>query len=184
MEYRELVPDDIARIGEVNREESVNAVLITRQDASGSGFSVNRLKKLPPIDVGPWGKQGTQIRVKAWRPVLDYGGFFYGAFDKNRLVGFVILGPKREDGSGVLEALFVDRKYRRIGIANALMASAEQRAKALEMESLVLQSNATESAAGFYLKSGFSITDVNSNGKGMAEGIPGDIPMQKLISKA
>jgi GNAT superfamily N-acetyltransferase len=179
VEFREMLVDEIARIGEVNREESIRAAFVVESDGSGFGLVARRVEKSPPLEVPPWGEPGTQIRVNKWRPGLERGGSMYGAFSKDRLVGFVILGPRQQDGSGEVVALFVDKDYRRAGIAKKLMAWVYEKARALEINALFLYSNPTGSAVGFYLNEEFEIVSLTS--KTIVSSLPGDIGMAKWV---
>ncbi|MCF7920382.1 MAG: GNAT family N-acetyltransferase [Candidatus Cloacimonetes bacterium] len=179
MEYREMRSDEIKRISEVKREEIINYVYTTKCDDTGFGLVTTCVEKSPPGVEPPWGEKGVEHRINNWKPSLQQGGCMYGAFDNDRLVGFVILGPKREDNSGEIVAIFIDKDYRRIGIAGKLMKWAEKKAKSLEMESLFLYSNPTGSAMGFYLNQGFRIVGLIS--KEIVRSLPGDIVMAKKI---
>jgi ribosomal protein S18 acetylase RimI-like enzyme len=174
--------DEITRIGEVNRSEITETEHIIKSDGSGFGLVATRIESSPPTVVPPWGKRGTVIRIQNWVPALGRGGFLYGAFDAERLVGFIILGPKGKDGSGEIVALFVDQDHRRMGIGGTLMTWAEGKARALGMESLFLYSNPTGSSVGFYLNAGFEIVGLIS--KEVVESLPGDIIMAKKLNKA
>jgi len=177
-----MQPDEIIRIGEVDRSESISAEFVTKRDGSGFGLVAIRTEKSPPQEVPPWGKLGIERRANDWKPAIEHGGFFYGAFEQGSLVGFVILGPKKKDASGEIVALFVDKDHRRLGIASKLMERAEQEAKARGMDSLFLYSNPTESSVGFYLNTGFEIVGLIS--KEVVRSLPGDVVMAKDLSKA
>jgi ribosomal protein S18 acetylase RimI-like enzyme len=179
MKYREMQANEMSRIGEVNREELVSAEYVSIPDPSGFGLKLIRSEIPSPAQTPHWNKQGIEGRAKSWKPFVEQGGFFYGAFDKDQLVGFVILGPKRRDDSGEIVALFVDRDHRRVGIASELMRKAEEEAKNKGISSLFLYSNPTESSVNFYLRSGYQVVGLIS--KEIVRSLPGDVLMAKHL---
>jgi ribosomal protein S18 acetylase RimI-like enzyme len=181
MEFREMQADEISRIGEVNREELVMAEYVTVPDDSGFGLRAVRTEKSPPEQTPHWSRQGAEGRANSWKPSVEQGGYFYGAFDGDLLAGFVILGPRKSDDSGEIVALFVHRDQRRTGIGRKLMRKAEEEAIARGYASLFLYSNPTESAVGFYLKEGYRIVGLIS--KEIVRSLPGDIVMAKRLER-
>ena len=182
MEYREMLPAEISRIGEVNREEMIDAEYVAEPDGSGLGI-ITRLRRFASPKLNPaWGKAGTDQRIDAWKPALDQGGCMYGAFHADRLIGFIILGPARSEHSAEIVALFIDRDFRRQGIGAELMKWAEQKALNLGIEALYLYANPTVSSASFYMKMGFQITGLIS--KHIVANLPGDILMAKRTYNA
>ena len=178
--YRELAVEDICRIGEVNREELIEAEYVAEPDGSGFGI-VTSLRHFDPPKFNPaWGREGTDNRIKAWKPHLERGGFLYGAFSSERLIGFIILSSKRRDCSGEIVALFVDRDFRKQGIATQLMTWAEMKASDNGIEALFLYSNPTVSSASFYLNMGFQISGLIA--KQIVRDLSGDIVMAKELS--
>jgi GNAT superfamily N-acetyltransferase len=180
MDYRVMATEEILRIGEVNREESVEAEYVAKRDGSGFRIAVSRVENTRPEEVPPWGEVGTRRRIEKWKPSLERGGQFYGAFDGDRLVGFVILGPRRGDASAEIVALFVDRDHRRGGVGRTLMDWACATARDMEVTALFLYSNPTESAVEFYLRSGFQIVGLTS--KEIVASVPEDILMARRLS--
>lgn len=120
-----------------------------------------------------------QICSEEWRKHLDQGGRLYGAFDGERLEGFCVLSAKRADGSIELVALFVDRDYRRKGIATKLMMWAEKQAVKMGAETMFLYANPTVSAVYFYCSAGFQIAGLIS--KTVVRSLPGDVVMVKVL---
>lgn len=179
MKFREMVSTEINRIGEVNREEWIDAEYVAQPDGSGFGI-VTQLQRLePPRRNPPWGGAGTKQRIKAWKPALDLGGLMYGAFHEQRLVGFVILNPSQRKRSAEIVAFFVDREHRRTGIGARLMQWAEEQCRHWEIEALFLYANPTISSVNFYRKHGFQITGLTA--KHIVNDLPGDIVMAKRI---
>ncbi len=179
MQIREMNPDEIARIGEVNRAETVTAIYEPQPDASGFGLIAVRTERDSPRELPPWTEEGVQIRAEEWGKHLDKGGQLFGAFDGDRLVGFAVLGAKRADGSIELVALFVDRDQRRKGIATRLMTLAEEQAVKMGAETMFLYANPTVSAVDFYRAAGFQIVGLVA--KTVVRILPGDVVMAKRL---
>jgi len=178
--YREMAPAEIGRIGEVDRTESVAGEFVVTRDGTGFGLRATFVAHETPEPVPPWGEAGTRRRIESWRPHLDRGGSLYGAFDRERLVGFVILGPRLPDASAEVVALFVDRAYRRRRIGDALTGWAEDKARRLGVRAVFAYSNPTESAARFYLKHDYEIVGLVS--KEVVPGLPGDLVLAKRLT--
>ena len=179
MDYREMYAAEIARIGEVNRAELIDAKYVTELDNSGFGIVMRRQQLATPKLNPAWGKAGTEQRIARWQPALEQGGCLYGAFQATRLVGFIILGPARWARSAEIVALFVDRDFRRKGIGAALMAWAEKQAQGLGIEALFLYANPSVSSVHFYRKRGFALAGLVA--RQIAEDLPGGILMAKRI---
>lgn len=97
-------------------------------------------------------------RIEGWRAVLDRGGVLFGALDGERLAGFAVLLPELSQGMAQLAALFVDRSYRRCGIATRLVEEVQRRARETGARRLYVSAIPSGSAVGFYLKLGFKPT--------------------------
>ena len=179
MKFRVMTPDEVTRIGEVNRAETVTAIYEPQPDASGFGLVAVRTEPDPPTEMPQWSEEGVQIRAEEWGKHLKRGGHLFGAFEGDRLAGFVVLGAKRADGSIELVALFVDRDQRRKGIATRLMDQAEEQAKAQGAETMFLYANPTVSAVDFYRSAGFQIAGLIS--KTVVRSLPGDVVMAKRL---
>jgi hypothetical protein len=97
----------------------------------GLGLRLSRVPLDPPSRIGPWGNAGVEARIGSWRPEVESGGFYIGAFREARLCGFGVLGPVEKDGSAELHALFVDAGCRRsgVGAARALPGAGGDRAR-------------------------------------------------------
>ena len=163
IELREMDLKEIWLIEQVDRSERVEAKYVADRSADGMGLSLRRVPKDPPGETGPWGKRGVEARINLWRPKLEKGGVMLGAFDRERLVGFGILGPKLRDGSAELCAIFVDTEYRRSGIGSRLMGEIEMRARERGVSALSIGSNPTASAVEFYLKHGCKVITLSDN---------------------
>ena len=163
VEIRECGPEALDRVAEVDRTERVEAEYIAVQSDDGRSLALERAEVDPPLHIGPWTVKGIERRIKLWKPKVDAGGLFLGAFMELRLVGFAILGPVQSDQSCQLCALFVDSHHRRRDIGSRLLSRAERVARERGGASLWIDSNGTASAVEFYLRQGYEAIGLNSN---------------------
>lgn len=160
---REMGVEELWMIEQVDRSERVEAEYVAERSPDGLSLRLRRVARIPPGETGPWDERGIERRVNLWRPELEKGGLFLGAFDGERFVGFGILGPKLRDGSAELCAVFVDANYRRKGIGSRLMEEIEKRARERGVAAVFIGSNRTESAVNFYLKHGCEVIALSDN---------------------
>jgi len=176
IEVREMPPEDLARIGEVDRSERVTLQYLLQEDTLGRrevDWEVPRW----PVD----GPDGFSVRglVESWDPILVNGGTLLGAFAGINLVGFAIHRPDLSPGVSELVALYVDRGVRRRGVAGALVDEVEKVARRGGAKSLYVSATPSESAVGFYLSRGFRLARcVNAE---LAAREPEDIQMERLL---
>jgi len=122
-------PEEIARIGEVNREEIVEGIYRPGPDDSGLGIIARYEVLEKPEKLSHWSEAGTEGRIKSWKPALDNGGAMYGAFEGDTFAGFIILSPPRNDASAEVVALFIDKHFRRKGVGVSSCSGQRQDAK-------------------------------------------------------
>lgn len=91
-----------------------------------------------------------------WRGFIPAAGIALGALEGGRLVGIATLRRGIRPGVDQLEALFVDRGHRRLGVATALCAGIEQAARDGGARTLVVSATPSESAVGTYRSRGFT----------------------------
>ena len=160
---KELGSDDLARIAEVDRTELVEAEYVALESDDGRGLRLVQAEIDPPQHTGPWTEKGVERRIELWKPKVEAGGLFLGAFLDLTLVGFAVLGPAHSDRSCELCALFVDFHHRRRGVGSHLMSRVERVARERRARSLWLGSNRTASAVEFYLQQGCKVISLNSD---------------------
>jgi GNAT superfamily N-acetyltransferase len=176
IDVRKLPPEDLDRIGEIDRSERV-----TRQYIVHDGELSHQIVDW---DVPRWAVDGPDdfsVRglVERWAPILSEGGILMGAFCGASLVGFAIHRPDLSPGVSELVALYVDRSARRHGVAGALLEEVEQVARQGGAQSLYVSATPSESAVGFYLSKGFDLACcVNED---LAAQEPEDIQMEKVL---
>jgi len=154
-----LPHEDISRVGEVDRSEHITTGYVVRK---GVLESQQVDWKVPRWSADPSEGFSVRARIEEWKPLLDAGGVLLGALDGKTLAGIAILRPDLSEGVAQLAALYVDRKYRRQGVASELVAEVEGLAREGGAARLYVSAIPSESAVGFYLERGFSPTeDVN-----------------------
>ena len=173
---RRLSSKDIDRIGEIDRSEHVTKGYVFRRgvleaqqvdwqvprwsDDASEGFSVH-------------------ARIEQWKPILAQGGTLLGALEGDNLVGFAVLRHELSEGTAQLAGLYVDRRYRRQGVASELTAEVERLARQAGAERLYVSAIPSGSAVGFYMRRGFRPTeDVNAELYALE---PNDIHMIKRL---
>ena len=163
LQLKELGSDDFARIAEVDRTELVEAEYVAVQSDDGRGLRLERSEIDPPQHTGPWTEKGVEHRIDLWKPEVEAGGLFVGAFRDLTLVGFAVPGPVQSDRSRELCALFVDFHHRHHSVGSHLLSWVERVARERGARSLWVGSNRTASAVEFYLQHGCKVISLNSN---------------------
>jgi len=146
-----LRPDELSRIAEIDRSETVHALY--RQDGTEL-IGEDVVEEVP--DFFPEGEShSVPSLIREWRPDLDAGGVLVGAFVEEVLVGIAMLGRDVAPGAAQLALLFVDRRRRRVGVASALLDEVERLARARGETALYVSAVPSDSAVGFYRSRGF-----------------------------
>ena len=85
---------------------------------------------------------------------LDRGGKLFGAFDGGRLIGFAAVDSPVVEGYAPLSLLFVDDRYKRKGLGNALFRCAAAAATELGARKLFISSIPSKETVAFYFAMG------------------------------
>ena len=123
IEIRRLRTEDLPLVSEIDRSEHLEVEYTIES---------GRLVSHPvDLDVPTWSQEGTGERsvagvIEHWRPIVDAGAAFLGAFDRGRLLGLAIVDGRFEPPMAWLAFLSVSRSHRRQGVASALWLSAEE----------------------------------------------------------
>jgi len=174
---REMDKDAMRAIGAVNREETIEANYIAQPADDGWGLVLRRTRCNPPVQASRWDEDDLDERIGWWLPELEKGGALIGAFDGERLVGFVVSGHKRGDESAELSAIFVDKDYRGKGAGSALMRAAEENAIRRGVRAMYIMSVPTAATVDFYVKQGYRIISV------IDKSIVGSFPWDVVLAK-
>ena len=175
-EIRHMCAEDIVRIGEIDRSEHVRTCYVFRSgglEAQQVDFRIPRWSDDPSVGFS------VHARIEQWRSILADGGVLVGALDGQKLAGFAVLRPRLSEGTAQLAGLYVDRAYRRQGVATKLTAEIERLARTSGAHNLYVSAIPSESAVGFYLQQGYIPTkEVNAELYALE---PDDIHMIKLL---
>lgn len=176
IEIRHMCAEDIERIGEIDRSEHVTTCYVFRSGGLESqqvDFRIPRWSDDPSVGFS------VHARIDQWKPILAEGGILIGAVDGEKLAGFAVFRPELSEGTAQLAGLYVDREYRRRGLATKLTAEIEHLARTEGAHRLYVSAIPSESAVGFYLQRGFVPTDEVDAELYALE--PDDIHMIKLL---
>jgi len=152
---KRLPNNAINRAGEVDRSEHVTRGYVFR---NGLLESQQVDWQVPRWSDDPASGFSVQSRINGWKSVLDRGGVLLGALDGGRLAGFALMLPELSEGMAQLAGLYVDRAYRRLGVATSLVTEVERLAREAGAKSLYVSAIPSESAVCFYLEHGFEPT--------------------------
>jgi len=151
IEIRQLSSDEIRLIGGIDRSEHVDA-LYTVEDEQ-------LVHRVVDFDVPPWsrddiGEHSVGDLIDHFRPIVENGANLLGAFDRDEVLGLVIVDGSFEPPMAWLALLHVSRLHRRRGVASVLWTAAEQFAREAGAESMYVSATPSDSAVGFYLSRG------------------------------
>ncbi|MFX1235661.1 MAG: GNAT family N-acetyltransferase [Promethearchaeota archaeon] len=124
MEIKLIQRKEIEKLREINRREIVEQLYYYK---SGKLFIKNEF-----VDDPGWTSEEFDIHIKDLYNVYDQGGFIYGAFDDNKIVGIAALGSKFIGlTKDQLQVIFfhVDIDYRNQGLGTNLMKIMIEREK-------------------------------------------------------
>jgi len=151
IEIRELTASELGLAVDIDVTEDGDVVLAQR------GTEIVRRAEewhRPPRGQARWAEF-----EERWRTFIPAAGCAIGAFDGERMVGIATLRRGVRPGVDQLEALFVDRAHRRMGVASALVAGIEERSRAGGARWLYVSATPSESAVGLYRGRGFTPTE-------------------------
>jgi ribosomal protein S18 acetylase RimI-like enzyme len=115
-----------------------------------------------------------------WASVLPLPGVkAWGAFEGEVMVGIIVYRPHLTDDMAQLDALFVDKKHRQLGIATHLTKLLEAQSIADGHKRLYVSATESKSAVGFYTSQGFIPTQDTHPELYALE--PNDIHMIKIL---
>jgi GNAT superfamily N-acetyltransferase len=144
---RTVTADELARIPEMDVSEEGAAVYVQR----GTHLEVVRkAHRRPPRSAEEWDPE-----VRHWQGVVGEGGAAFGAFEGDRLIGFAVLRLGLTEDMAQLAGLYVDRAWRRSGLATVLVEEVVGRARVDGAARLYVSAAPSDSAVGFYLSRGF-----------------------------
>ncbi len=170
---------NIDMLRQVNRQETVEAVYKARQLSDRTGLVLEKISLNPPDNIPDWDEAGMQRRVDSWKHEVEKGGYLLLAEQEGQILGFGLTGPKKQDGSIELVALFVSASVRRMGIGQVLFRELEAHAKDQGGKSLLIYANPTLSAVDFYLGQGCHLIGLAE--KSLVTHLPWDVVFAKVL---
>lgn len=129
-----------------------------------------------------WGEDDYVEMISRFKHELTNGGTAYGAYDREKLVGFGVLGYKlrgKDKDQLQVDLMYVSREYRRMGIGKKIMELLSEAAKIRGAKYLYISSTETDSAVNFYSSLGSRLT--KEVDKELFEKEPLDIHMVKKL---
>lgn len=117
--------------------------------------------------------------LEHFKKTIENGGFAFGCFDHDTLVGYGTLDAKifgEESKYVLLDQLFVSKEYRNKSIGKHIVALCVEQAKSLGATKLYLCAASSEDTIAFYKKIGcVSAAEINQK---LYEEDPNDIPLE------
>ena len=144
--YRLLNRDELPAIWKIDRREIVNNIYYYRPDGLELIEEFYNVPGWPPGEPEQYGPMLGEC--------YQNGGWFWGAFEADRLVGTAILtGIFCKSGQSRLQLLFlhVSRGYRHTGIGRTLFESAVKEARHRQAKEMVISATPSENTIHFYL---------------------------------
>ena len=155
IDIKRLAPSDLGLIGDIDRSEHVGLAYVVIDGR----LATNLVDwHVPTFDPEGAGDHSVQEQVEHWRPLVESGAVILGAYSEDQLMGLAIVDLAFEPGLAWLAFLHVSRRYRRMGVASALWADVVRKATTAGIESMYVSAIPSESAVGFYLSRGCSLS--------------------------
>lgn len=152
--YRELTMDDVVRLADIDRSESIDYIYEMKD---GDLLERPAFHECPTWDT----EVLREIEERFTYEILN-GGTGVGAFDGEMLVGFGVLAHQfrgvNQDQLQV-DLMYVSRNYRRRGIGKEVLNRLSVVAKSRGAKQLYISSTETRSAVFFYKSMGSKITN-------------------------
>ena len=150
--YRRLDSADLARIGEIDRTESIDTLYVQ----SGTRLE----ERLGDFSARPWFEEGEGEHSVAHQQAeceryLAAGAIAMGAFADERLVGIGIVRPRLRAGIAQCAFLHVSNGYRSAGIGRKLLVELERVAREQGDTEMVVSATPSLNTVRFYLGRGF-----------------------------
>ncbi len=175
MNIRLLQRDEIPLIWQIDRREIIENIYYLREGKLVLEPEHYDMQGWPPGEA----EQYTLLLLDCY----DRGGFFWGAFEKDRLVGVSILESKWI-GSGQdtlqMKFLHVSRDCRGQGVGTKLFNITAEKAKALGAKKLYISATPSEHTVNYYMRLGCSLaTEIDPELFALE---PEDIHLEYLLS--
>lgn len=150
---RKLARNEIKELWAIDRSEVIEAVYYLE-----NGALVLRTEH---FDMRGWPPGEAEKYTPILEACYDQGGWFYGLFDGQRLIGAAVLASRligRNTDQLQLKFLHISRTYRNQGLGQQLFALAQVEATQRGAKRLYVSATPSEHTIGFYLRSGCTVT--------------------------
>jgi GNAT superfamily N-acetyltransferase len=145
---REITGEELGRMHELDVSEVGGAIFLQQ----GS-----RIDKVAQAHQRSWRNEEEWLpEVRLWQSFVSSGGTAFGAFDAEDIIGVTVLRTRLTVDTDQLAALYVDRAWRRHGVATALVDKVVELARKSGALNLYVSASRSESAVSFYLARGFT----------------------------
>jgi N-acetylglutamate synthase-like GNAT family acetyltransferase len=109
-----------------------------------------------------WEKNKIEDKVKYFSKTINNGGYVFGAYENNKLIGFAVLldgifGSRKQYIQ--LDNLHVSYGYRHRGIGKKLFSLCIEKAQEIGIERIYISANTSEETQKFYLRIGCKDTE-------------------------
>lgn len=149
IDYHKLHRADIQKIWSIDRTEKIEAQYY---------FQSGELKlRAVKIDVSGWPVGEPEKYTPILERYYELEGWLYGAFDRQTLVGIVVLGDSFISAARdqlELKFLYVDREYRKQLLGQSLFNLAVQEAAKRDAKSMYISATPTKRTIDFYIRMG------------------------------
>jgi L-amino acid N-acyltransferase YncA len=155
MKIRVLESDQMMRIGEMDRTETIESEYVPLPSEDGLSLTLTIRIFDPPKVFPDWDANGVECRARWWKREVDEGGLFIVAEENDKVAGFAVLGPTRNENHAEMLSLFVGKKHRSKGLGGALLTALESKAKERGVRVLTIQANHTVRTVEFHRRMGY-----------------------------
>lgn len=155
IEYRRLETNELARVGDIDRTERIDALYVQR------GAELEAVEG--DFSAAPWQTDGDSEhsvahQIEECERHVAAGGMAVGAFDGDRLVAIGIVVPHVRPGIAQLAFLHVSNRYRGAGVGRRLNDMLEQVAREAGDTTMVVSATPSENTVRFYRGRGYEPT--------------------------
>lgn len=153
MEYRSLSREEITKLIQIDRTESVDHIYYMRNGTL--------TLEEEHWDVSDWSPSDKQRRIAGLQALYDEGATFFGALDGSILAGMSVL-EHRPVRSGIarlnLAGMWVGCQYRGKGVGQTLFGFAADEARRRGAKALYVSATPSERTIRFYTSLGCQLT--------------------------
>lgn len=150
---KHLLRDEVTQVWGIDRSETIDAIYYLENDVL--------VLKPEHYDMSGWPPGEAQIYMPLLIDCFDRGGWFYGLFDPDKMIGVAILENKfigRQNDLLQLKFMHVSHTYRKRGFGHQLFDLAKSDAARRGARGIYISATPSENTVNFYLKLGSRVT--------------------------